>query len=56
MEIKRVHLVSDEDLISLARVVNFTIKDIIEGEERRALSTLERLEKNINKTLEESKL
>lgn len=56
MKIERVHLVSDEDLKILSRTIKSCVKNIVENKEDAAVWTLERLEKNINETLKESKL
>lgn len=54
-EIKKVRLVSEEDIKSLARSIQFCIKDITEGRERDALWTLDRIYVNLINNLKEDK-
>lgn len=56
MKIKTVHLVSEDELKTLSKSIEFCIERINENDLDRAIWTLERMKENINKTLEDKGL
>ncbi len=55
MEIKRVNLVSNEDLKGLNRSLKFCIDSILAEKEQDALWTLMKIQGNLEKNLKEDK-
>lgn len=55
-KVKRVHLVSTEDIQDILRIINLTMNDIAEDKLNFAFETLDRLKKNIENYTREEKL